>query len=140
MNKTDVTTLDLLVRKSLEQYHEIYDMLKLVGPNLDSQLSNHIKKINEALGGMQKLAQETDRELTDLLRAIGISETVAEPLARRTKLQEKILVLLKETAVKANIVKSLLASEMQSLKKGRKAMDGYKTISDYQGRIIAKTS
>lgn len=140
MHKTDMATLELLVRESLEQYHEIYDMLRLVGPNLDSQLRDHVKKLDETLGGIQKRAQETDRKLTDQLRVMGISETVAEPLARRTELQEKILVLLKETAARANSVKSLLASEMQSLKQGRKALAGYKTISDYQGRIIAKTS
>lgn len=137
---TDMTTLELLVRESLEQYHEIYDTLKLVGPNLDSQLRDHIKNLDDTLGGKQKRAQETDRELTDQLRVMGISETIVEPLARRAELQEKILILLKETAAKANSVKSLLASEMQTLKQGRKALTGYKTISTYQGRILAKTS
>jgi hypothetical protein len=140
MQKTDLTTLELLVRQSLEQYGEIYNLLKIAGPKLDSQLSDDVKKFDGTLGGLQKLAQETDRQLTDQLEVFGISETLSEPLSRRTELQEKILVLLKETATRVNSVKSLLAIEMQSLYKGRKALTGYKTNSAYQGRIIDKTS
>jgi len=140
MQQSDLTTLELLVRRSLEQYGEIYQLLKMVGSNLGSQLSDDIKKFDETLSGLQRQTQETDRQLTDQLKGLGISETLAEPLARRTELQERILVLLKETATRAHCVKSLLVNEMQSLKQGRKALTGYKTNSDYQGRIINKTS
>ena len=140
MQKIDMTTPELLVRQSLEQYGEIYNLLKITGPKLDSQFSDAINKFDGTLWGLQKTAQETDRQLTDQLRHMGISETLAKPLSRRTELQEKILILLKETATRANCAKTLLASEMQSLHQGRKALNGYKTNTDYQGRIIDKTS
>lgn len=140
MQKSDQTTLELLIAQSLAQYGEIYDLLKVEGPNIDSQLSDGIIKFDEALGGLQNLAQQTDRQLTDQLKIMGFSETIEGSLARRKELQGKVLVLLKETANRANSVKSLLASEMQCIRQGRKALTGYKTNSDYQGRIIDKTS
>jgi len=140
MQKPDQATLELLISQSLEQYGEIYDLLKMHGSNINSQLSDGIIKFDETLGGLQNLAQQTDRHLADQLKIMEFSETMEDQLSRRTELQEKVLVLLKETANRANNVKSLLASEMQSIRQGRKALTGYKTNSDYQGRIIDKTS
>jgi len=140
MQKPDQATLELLISQSLEQYGEIYDLLKMHGSNINSQLSDGIIKFDETLGGLQNLAQQTDRHLADQLKIMEFSETMEDQLSCRTELQEKVLVLLKETANRANNVKSLLASEMQSIRQGRKALTGYKTNSDYQGRIIDKTS
>ena len=140
MQKTDLTALELLILQSIEQYGAIYDLLKIDGVNIDSQLSSEISKFDETLRDVQKLAQQTDQQLTDLLKVTKIPQSMEELLARRTELQKEILVLLKNTASRANSVKSLLASEMQSLKQGRKALTGYKTNSDYQGKIIDKTS
>jgi len=136
MQKTDLNTIDLLLQRSLEQYGEIYELLQTIGPKLDTHLIDHIRKFDETLGGLQKMVQRTDQQLDEKLEVVEVPEIIVEPLARRKVLQEKILVLLKETVSRANSAKSLLASEMQSLKHGRKALNGYKINSSYQTRII----
>ena len=49
-----------------------------------------------------------------------------------------MLGLIGETVPKADSVKSLLANEMQTLKHGKKALNGYKSQQGQYGRIVNK--
>jgi hypothetical protein len=140
MQRTDLSSLDLLAQKSLQQYGAIFEFLQSTGLQFGTHSTGHIKKFDETLVELQEMAKQTDQQLTEKLRVVEITENITESLARRTELQEKILVLLKEKISRVNSAKSLLASEMQSIKNGRKALTGYRTNSDHQGRIIDKTS
>ncbi len=68
------------------------------------------------------------------------TENITQLLGQRQLLQREILDILGETVSKASSVKSLMANEMQSVKKGRMALNGYKNQSDRQGRIVNRTS
>jgi len=140
MQSTDMETLDLLVQRSLQQYGEMFELLQTRGQQLDCHSTDHIQDFNETFTVLQKVAKRTDQKLLEKLKAAEFTESIAGKLARREEMQEKILVLLKETASRANSVKSLLASELQSIKHGRKALSGYKTNPDQQGRLLNKRS
>jgi hypothetical protein len=141
MKSTDMKILDLLVQQSLQQYGEMFELLRTRAQQLDAHATEQINIFNAKYKTLQKEAMRTDQWLLEKLKAVEVTASpLAEMLARRKELQRKILVLLKETASKANIVKSLLANELQSIKRGRKALSGYKTNSDHQGRIVNRRS
>lgn len=128
-----------LVVQSLQQQEE---MLGLLG-ELQQQLAlgsnnptNSIENFNILFSTLQIKMQQTDLQLTAQLHESDIPDTTRQLLARRKTLQEHNVRLLKEAVPKARSVTSLLASEMQSLKAGRRALNGYKNVSDRQGSIV----
>jgi len=139
MQINDLKILDQLVRQSQEEYEEIYSLLLSLG-QLDSHPPDEIRNFHESLLRLQKTAQRTDDKITKQLKCTSMSKTIAEQLRGRTALQQNILALVKETASRANSVKSLLASEMQVIRHGRNALTGYRSNSPHQGRIVDKRS
>lgn len=137
---TELKNSEELVRQSLKQYRDMFDLLNSLSQHLDVQLAENIQQFNEAFSTLHEGAQAVDQELMERLRLTEIPEDMDQYLAQRKSLQEQILRLLKETVPKANSVKALLASEMQFIKHGRTALTGYKTHSLPQGKIVSKKS
>jgi len=140
MQRMDPETLDGVVSQSVQEYEEIYLLLLTFGQQLESHGPDDINKFHDSLAGLQRVAQRTDRKLIEQLTSVTNSDTVAEKIDNRFVLQQKILALLKETGIRASSIKSLLASEMQAIKHGRRALSGYKSNSAHQGKIVDKKS
>ena len=131
--------LAALAVQSVQQQEE---MLTLLG-KLQQQLvigstgsTSSIENLNQLFSTLQVKIKQTDLQLTAQLLESDITDATRQLLAGRTTLQEHIVSLINETMPKARSIKSLLASEMQSLKAGRRALSGYKNVSERQGSII----
>ncbi|MGW8193927.1 MAG: hypothetical protein ACWGOX_06640 [Desulforhopalus sp.] len=136
----DTESSDTLVQHSLQQYREMFELLCTLSRCLDRHDTGKIEQVNAAFGALHSEAQVIDQKLMDRLQKSSIPASINAYLCKRRDLQEDILQLLKETLPKANSVKSLLASEMLSIKNGRRAMSGYKNYNVCQGRIVNKRS
>jgi len=139
MQRNGSETLDQLVWQSQQEYEKIFAVL-LSLDQLSSQSTEEIRNFQESLLGLQKVAARTDERINEQLKTALITKTIGEQLRCRTTLQQNILVRLKETTSRANIGKSLLASEMQTIRHGRTALTGYRSNSPHQGRIVNKRS
>ena len=128
-----------LVVQSLQQQEEMSGLLGELQQQLAlgaNSPTNSIENFNTLFSTLQGKMNETDQQLTAQLRGFDIPDTTRQLLVKRKNMQEANVRLLKEAVPKARSVTSLLASEMQSLKAGRRALGGYKNVSDRQGSII----
>ncbi|MEA3469212.1 MAG: hypothetical protein U9R57_13445, partial [Thermodesulfobacteriota bacterium] len=81
--------------------------------------------------------QQTDQKLIEQVKLSGrFSDSITRSLDQLELLQKEIVLLLQETLPRANSLKSLMASEIHSIKNGRKALNGYKIQEYHQGRIV----
>ena len=132
-------TLEALVAQSIHQHEEMIGLLGELQHQLATDSTDSIQKFNSTFILLQKNIQQTDLHLTEQLGRSHISDTLRQHIVRRKFLQEHVLQLIKESVPRASSVKSLLMSEMQSLKAGRRALSGYKNASKRQGTIINST-
>lgn len=135
---TDNNTLELLCRQSLRQYREMVLLLQSLQGNLQDQSSGSVIQFNVTFVELQNQIQQTDQEVAEQLNLQPESTNIVAFLNHRKELQEDMLGLIGETVPKADSVKSLLANEMQAVKHGKKALNGYKSQQEQYGRIVNK--
>ena len=140
MKDTEIKTLDAMVQHSIRQHIDLIDLLWPLQQQLESPSLDAITKFNTVFSTLQQEIEIFDRELEKQLKMATIPDHIEQLLDRRQSLQQEILHVLKHTVPKACSVKSLMASEIQSVKNGRKALNGYKTQSENQGRIVNRIS
>lgn len=140
MNITEDNNFNKLLEHSLQQYREMLDMLKSMTQHIEVQSLPHIEKFNTCFHELQQASQQTDTLLQDQVMVKGVPEHLQKHIDHRKVLQQEIVALLQETLPKAKSIKSLMASEMQTLIKGRTALSGYKVQGKRQGRIVNKIS
>jgi hypothetical protein len=128
--------LATLATKSVKEQQEMLSLLAEQQQQLAMQSTDSIQQFNTTFTALQIKTRQTDRQLSEKLGHADISDPIRRLLARRKIVQEQIIQLLKEAVPRARNAKSLLASEMQSLKAGRRALNGYKNGYDRQGTII----
>jgi hypothetical protein len=139
MQVNEYEILETLAVQSVKQQEEMIGLLGELHHQFSTQSPDSIQQFNATFSILQEKTKQTDLRLTEQLGLPDISDTARQLLARRTFLQKQIIQLLRESMPRALNVKSLLASEMQSLKAGRRALSGYKNASDRQGTIINRT-
>ena len=132
-------SVDELIEHSLQQQLEMLDMLKSLTQHIEIHSLPHIEKFNTCFHELQQASQHTDKQLLEQSGIAGIPEYLQEQFEQRDLLQHEILRLLKETLPKAKSVKSLMANEIQTVKKGRNALNGYKAQEGKQGRVVNKS-
>lgn len=140
MKVTEITPLDLLAQHSLRQHVDMVELLRPLQQQLESPSLDTITKFNLVFGTLQQEIEIIDKKLIEQLKSAPVPENITQLLNRRKLLQQEILRMLKHTVPKASSVKSLMASEVQSVKNGRKALNGYKMQSDSQGLIVNRIS
>jgi len=140
MKVTEINTLDSLAQQSLRQHADMVEILRPLPQQLESPSLDTITKFNLIFATLQQEIEIIDKKLNEQLKLATVPEKITQLLGRRKSLQEEILHMLKHTVPKASSVKSLMASEIQSVKKGRKALSGYRMQSDSQGLIVNRTS
>jgi len=133
---TEHETLETLAIQSIDQQEAMIGLLGELHHQLLTQCTDSIEKFNAKFTDLQIKTQQTDLYLVEELSHLDINEKIRQLIARRRDLQKQIVQLLNGSLPKARNIKSLLASEMQSLKAGRRAMNGYKNGSERQGTII----
>ncbi|MCP4341715.1 MAG: hypothetical protein GY799_23245 [Desulfobulbaceae bacterium] len=138
MQDTENNTLELLCQQSLRQYREMVVLLQSLQGNLQDQSSGSVIQFNVTFAELQNQIQQTDQEVAQQLNLQPDSTYIVAFLNHRKELQEDMFGLIGETVPKADSVKSLLANEMQTLKQGKKALNGYKSQQGQYGRIVNK--
>ncbi len=140
MQATEITTLESLAQQSLKEHIDMIALLRPLQQQLETPSLNTVKQFNSIYSVFQRKIKTTDNALIQKLEMAVFTENITQLLGQRQLLQREILDILGETVSKASSVKSLMANEMQSVKKGRMALNGYKNQSDRQGRIVNRTS
>ncbi len=126
MEVTEIDTLDLLAQRSLRQHADMVELLRPLQQQLESPSLDTITKFNLVFSALQQEIEIIDKKLIEQLKSAAVPENIAQLLGLRKSLQQEILHMLKHTVPKASSVKSLMASEIKSVKNGRKALNGYK--------------
>jgi len=140
MNVDEGNILEMLQQKSLEQQLDMIGLLKSLSHTIDDHSSDHIDEFNTRFSTLQQETQETDKALLHELSLVEYSDITEQFLSKKGALQKEITHLLEVVVPKANSVKSLMASEINAVKIGRKALSGYKKSEDHQGKIVNKAS
>ena len=140
MQVTEITTLESLAQHSLKQHIDMIELLRPLQQQLETPSLNTVKQFNSIYSAFQRKIKTTDKALIQQLEMSVFTENITRLLGQRQLLQREILDILGQTVSKASSVKSLMASEMQSVKNGRVALNGYKNQSDRHGRIVNRTS
>jgi hypothetical protein len=140
MKISESNTLDSLAERSLKQQMLMVKMLRPLPMELETSSLETITKFNVNFRTLQQEIKITDKKLMQHLKTAAIPDRIIPLLDQRQSLQKEILLLLKHTIPRAGNVKALMASEIQSVKNGRKALSGYKILSEHQGRIVNRTS
>jgi hypothetical protein len=140
MNITETSTLDSLAERSLQQQILMAKMLQPLPMELETSSLETITKFNVNFRTLQQEIKITDKKLMQHLKTAAIPDRIIPLLDQRQSLQREILQMLKHTIPKAGSVKSLMASEIQSVKNGRRALSGYKVQAEPQGKIVSRTS
>lgn len=139
MQPTKDEILTAVVVQSLQQQEEMLGLLGTLQQQFttdSNSQANVIENFNLLFSTLQVKMEEADLQVIEQLGKSDIPDTTRQLLGRRKNMQEHIVRLLKETVPKVRSVKSLLASEIESLKIGRRALNGYKNMSARQGAII----
>ncbi|AGF79640.1 hypothetical protein UWK_03111 [Desulfocapsa sulfexigens DSM 10523] len=130
-----------VVEQSLDEYSRMLRMLKSLQRDIDNNSSQGcVEEFNREFCALQQQSQKTDAILYKQLADKEITGNISTQLEEIRSLQQDILDLLKKTVLRANNVKTLMASEIRAVKKGRKALSGYKTRVHHQGKIVNKSS
>lgn len=140
MQVTEITTLESLAQHSLKQHIDMIELLRPLQQQLETPSLNTVKQFNSIYSAFQRKIKTTDKALIQQLEMSVFTENITRLLGQRQLLQREILDILGQTVTKASSVKSLMANEMQSVKNGRVALNGYKNQSDRHGRIVNRTS
>ena len=140
MQATETNPLESLAQHSLKQHIDMIELLRPLQRQLETPSLNTVKQFNSIYGAFQRKIKTTDKALIQQLEMAVFTENLTQLLGQRQLLQREILDILKQTVSKASSVKSLMANEIQSVKNGRKALNGYKNQSDQHGRIVNRTS
>ena len=135
-----MTQLNTLIAESVDQYTEMRVLLLRLESELENSSASGIAQLVSQFNMLCSDTRNKDRIITHELTSQGVNEIIYQQLESRRNLQAEIISLIEKNLPKANTVKSLYAEEVNSLKKGRKAMNGYKNNSGDLGRIINNSS
>jgi hypothetical protein len=140
MNVTEITPLESLAQHSLRQHIEMVELLRPLQLQLETPSHEAVTQFNVLFSSLQQKMRITDTNLVNVLQKAVFPASITELLGQRQLLQKEIIQMVRQSASRANSVKSLMASEIQSVRNGRKALNGYKIQSDRQGKIVNRTS
>jgi hypothetical protein len=140
MNVTEITPLESLAQHSLRQHIEMVELLRPLQLQLETPSHEAVTQFNVLFSSLQQKMRITDTNLVNVLQKAVFPASITELLGQRQLLQKEIIQMVRQSASRATSVKSLMANEIQSVRNGRKALNGYKIQSDRQGKIVNRTS
>ncbi|MEE4240273.1 MAG: hypothetical protein V2I36_02330 [Desulfopila sp.] len=140
MPVTERTTIDALLEESLKQYSQMREVLREMKSQLDGHSVGHISLLLDRFNQLSGDARKIDLEIAKHLGISGEAERLKEKIEEKVQLQADILSLIEQTVPKAASVKAILAGEIHTVSRGRRAISGYKSGSSSQGRIVNRSS
>ena len=140
MKESDIEIVETLIRKSLDQQMEMILLLKSLSEQVNAHSLGAVEKFNTSFSDLQRETKQTDEILGSYLNSEDVPDTIRQLLEQRYSLQKNVMILLKKILPKAISAKSLMANEVQSIQKGRKALSGYKNHAEHQGKIVNRAS
>lgn len=137
MQAAEPKSLESLLERSIAEHEEMVGMLEKLQEQLASDSIDSMQEFNGSFMGLREKSEQTDGQINEQLKLVDLSAAgLDQLLEKRKSLQEQIVQMIQQSVQRAGSVKSLLASEMQSLKTGRRALQGYKNVGTRQGKII----
>lgn len=133
-------SLEMLLEYSLQQYESLKGILKQIERGLKKDINGKIAELTKRYIELEKQCRATDSQMTALFDDKDPSSHVMELLQKRGEVQKDIIQLIEEVIPEATRVKSFLASEFETIKKGRNALSGYKSNTSNHGRIVNRSS
>lgn len=132
--------VELLLEESIRQYEDMHEQLLGMKLHLDGGSVDRVASLLDEFNRLGAAAREHDRLVEEQLNRAPLTEALQQKLKQRQALQADIVKLIEKTVSKAGTVKSYLANEFQSLKKGRAAIRGYRSGTSRHGRIVNRSS
>ena len=140
MKENNIEIVETLIRKSFDQQRKMIILLKSLDEPMNAHSIGAVEQFNEKFSDLQQETELTDKILVAQLNPEDATGTISQLLEQRNLLQNDVIILMKKILPKAVSAKSLMANEVQSIKNGRKALSGYKTQIDHQGKIVNRAS
>jgi len=138
MQVQEAISVDFLVENSLNQYMEMKDLLLQLKGQLENNSVEWISSFLDKFNELGEESRKTDKLILKYLYRPMISAELKEKLEQRNVMQADILAIIEKTVPQAKSVKSFLANEVSSIRRGRSAMKGYRSGALNQGRIVNK--
>ena len=129
-----------VIQQSIKEHIKMVEFLSSLEQQIETHSSESINTFNKTFDILRKKTKRTDQTLLEQLNTSIVSSSITQLLIKRRSLQIDILNLLQMTIPRANSVKSLMANEIQSVKKGRTALNGYRNLYYRHGGIVNKAS
>jgi len=123
-----MNTSEDLFRESIGQYQELINSATSLSEHMASMTPEKILDECEKLRELQKKQIEIDKFLIDIMLDTG-PEILEKPYTREYQRQlEKAIQSCNKVATKAKAIRSLLQTEINSLKKGQQCLAGYSSL------------
>lgn len=135
-----MTNLYNLAQKSLRQYKKLKSTLEELEGSLNAEYSVNSINLITLYRELDKDCRLLDKQIGQYVNDHPLPEELEDVFSQRRELQVEVFQLIETTLPKAKQIRSVLANEFQSVKRGRNAVSGYKSDSARQGRIINRSS
>jgi hypothetical protein len=139
--KTEMQPAETILLQSIQQYERILSFLQKMDTEVGTASPSTVLEFSKILQELQTIASQTDQILlTEISKQSMQTETMESLLRKREYVVKEILALNESIKAKAIGIKSLLGHEMETLRNGISALDGYRQQQHNQGRIVNSTS
>lgn len=126
-------TMLKLVEKSTQQYYAIQEKLSEMAALLQEGQTADLVKVQEQWRALNAAAQDTDRQLGTLMQdEQPTAEFIAE-MEKKRHVMSQIQHQCEKLRQQARTLQVLTADELGRLRKGRKAMGGYRSSNQGAG-------
>ena len=126
--------LHSLIRTSLQQLEDMQQLIDALSADVSGGDYQNVVQFNCHFAQLHDQARVTDSQISEKLEGSEQDDETLQLLDRRRNLQNNMLTSLKKVLSKANSLKSLLRSEMDSISRGRCALKGYGSSSNVRLR------
>lgn len=137
--KTDTEQIQSLLQTSITQYTEIVQIMEGIAHAKKSLSVTELSIIGMKILDKQKAATAIDEKLLILLPESLSDTTLYSKNTIRTGLLKQVLQLNHTITPKLVNIHALMDSELQHLRKGRSAMQGYQQSAGTPGRNLNNT-
>lgn len=129
-----------IFQESCSKTREVFDLIMVLQQGLGASKKAVFVDGCKRLGVLHNEMEQMDLELEKQIKnGPPLSAKENEILLEKGRLQREIVELNRVLIPKVNNIKSALAAEMVSLKKGRTALKGYGENAKGPGRVINKS-
>ncbi len=127
--------ISTILDTSINEYSNILNLMQNLARKRNSDQTSEISAVSITLFKKQQTAAESDQNLMQILSNYP-DALKNHRIKERARIIKEIISLNKIITPKFEAIKSLLFDELQQLKKGRSAIQGYHQVRQKQGRNI----